>query len=352
MPVFQAAELRRVTTRLFAMLDVPQSDAETLADHLVEADLAGVTSHGLMRIPQYVEAIETGEVRPDGKLSVVSEGPAVAVLDGQGGLGQVMARAAMEVAIDRAENNGIGAVTLVNCGHTGRLASYTLQAAARGFIGMMMVNAGGRGQWVAPFGGAAGRLSTNPLSFAVPRGDGDPVLVDIATSVVPEGKIRAVLTAGKSAPAGWLNDSRGEPTTNPADLYGPPRGALRPVGEHKGYGLAMIVDLLAGGLSGAGVCSRDDAPSGGGSDGVFMIAVRVASFCPTARLAELANDLIEHVTSCPAAPGVEKVLFPGEIEARQRRENLRNGLTIDDGIWDSIRSTLARFGLEESESTS
>src|SRR5262249_54754363 len=152
---------------------------------------------------------------------------------------QVMVLRAVDLARERAERAGVCAVTLVNCSHTGRLGSYTERVARRGMAALIMVNTGGHGQWVAPFGGSAGRISTNPMSLAVPV-DGEAALVlDIATSVAPEGKVRALMVAGKSLPEGWIMDAQGQPSTTAADLYGPPRGALLPFGGHKGFGLAM-----------------------------------------------------------------------------------------------------------------
>ena len=179
---------------------------------------------------------------------------------------------------------------------------------------LMMVNSGGCGQWVAPFGGAAGRLATNPLSLAVPTESGDPLLLDIATSVAPEGKIRTKLGAGQPIPLNWAVDHRGEPTTNPADLYGPPRGALLPFGGHKGFGLSMLVNALAGGLSGAGCCTDADRPLAGQTDGVLIVAINVSAFCRPAEFLNMIQRQIAHVKSAPPSAGTAEILVPGELE--------------------------------------
>ena len=157
------------------------------------------------------------------ELRVIREAASTAVLDGGHGFGQVMVKQAMDVAVNKARQTGIAGVTLVNCSHTGRLASYTKQAAEAGMIGIVMVNAGGSGQWVAPFGGREGRLSTNPISIAIPAGDRPMLLIDFATSAAPEGKVRAHLASQRPLPDGWIVDHAGTVSTNPADLYGPPR---------------------------------------------------------------------------------------------------------------------------------
>jgi uncharacterized oxidoreductase len=345
MPAVSSADLTELVIRIFRASGVPAEPAQIVAEHLVDGDLCGVSSHGIIRIPQYVQAVEEGRVVPDARLSVVRETAAAAVLDGGHGFGQVMARKAMEVAIDRARHAGVGAATLVNCGHTGRLGSYTEHAARAGLARLIMANTGGNGQWVAPFGGTSGRLATNPISIAVPSDSGEPLLLDFATSVAPEGKVRTMLTAGRSIPADWIIDSLGRPSTNPADLYGPPRGALLPFGGHKGFGLAMLIDALAGGLSGAGCCTAIDQPMEGKTDGVFLLAVNVADFVSLADFRAAVSRLIDHVKSSPASPGSAEVLVPGELEARTRRNRLRDGIPIADATWEIIRQSAARVGV-------
>ena len=347
MPRFQPAQLQGAIVAVFRACGVDDGSARVVADHLIDAEMCGVTSHGLIRVPQYVSALEEGKVSPRAQLHVVRENESTAVLDGGHGFGQVMASAAMEMAVGKARVTGVGAVTLVNCSHTGRLASYTAQAAEAGMLAMMMVNAGGSGQWVAPFGGTTGRLSTNPISFAAPTANGPPLVVDFATSAAPEGRVRAALNASQQLPAGWVIDHRGQPTVDPADLYGPPRGAILPFGGpqgHKGFGLALVVELFAGALSGAGVC-RADAPHESATDGVFMLAVDPSWFGPPADFLAQVRSLIEHVKSSPPAPGVEAVLLPGEKELLAKQAALASGIVIEDGVWKAIQQTLDRFGI-------
>jgi uncharacterized oxidoreductase len=343
MPLVRADSLAHATGALFAELGVPAAEAAIVADHLVDAELAGVNSHGILRVAQYVEAIERGEIVPSARLSVVKETLATVALDGNHGFGQVMARGAMEMAMAHARRAGIGAATLVHSSHTGRLGSYTEFAAREGLVGMMMVNAGGHGQWVAPFGGSAGRLSTNPLSIAVPTGGAFPLVLDIATSTAPEGKVRAYKVAGKAVPEGWVITSEGRSTTDPADLYGPPRGALLPFGGHKGFGLGLLVDALAGGLSGAGCCVDVHAPMQGRTDGVFVLAINVEAFGTLAYFQAQMEQLIRHVKNCPPAPGHGEIVVPGEPEARERARRLREGIPIEEAVWVMLQSVFARF---------
>jgi uncharacterized oxidoreductase len=348
MPTVQAKLLQSVITDIFQARGVPADDAQIVAAHLVDAEACGVVSHGIIRMPQYVQALADGRIAPSAELRTLTETPATVVLDGQHGFGQVMALRAMDLAVDRAIHTGVSAVTLVQCSHTGRLGSYTERAARRGLAALMMVNAGGHGQWVAPFGGSAGRLSTNPISIAVPTGTETPLVLDIATSVAPEGKIRALLGSGERAPEGWLIDAEGRPTTDPGALYGPPRGALLPFGGHKGFGLAIVIDALAGGLSGAGCCAGE-APLTGQTDGILMVVLNVAAFGPPERLAAQVEQLIHHVKACPTLPGFVEVLVPGEVEFRTRERRLREGIPVDNASWRQLQRIARDLGSASGE---
>jgi hydroxycarboxylate dehydrogenase B len=345
MPTIKAEHLLEAIASLFRACGSPEDAAHIVAAHLVDAEACGVVSHGLLRVPRYVEAIADGRTVPGARLRIVSENPAAVVLDGQQGFGQVMAVRAMDLAVLKAEGLGVGAVTLSNCGHTGRLGSYTEQAALRGMAAMMMVNSGGYGQWVAPFGGAAGRLATNPLSLAVPTDGDDPLVLDIATSIAPEGKIRAAQLAGRLLPDGWLVDHLGRPTNNPDLLYGPPSGALLPFGGHKGFGLSMLVDALAGALSGAGCCTDADAPKAGKTDGVFMVAIKIAAFQDLAEYQRNIGLMVKHVKSSPPSKGVTEVLVPGELEAKTRRRRLLEGIPVEPATWEEIERLLRQFNV-------
>jgi uncharacterized oxidoreductase len=331
-------------TRIFIAAGTLPAEAALVAEHLVEAEAAGMTSHGVIRVPQYVRAIEEGRIVPNAQLQIVKETAATAMLDGGHGFGQVMTRRAMDKAIELAQRAGVGVVTLVNCSHTGRLGSYTEHAARHGKVGIVMVNAGGHGQWVVPFGGTAGRLSTNPMSIGMPAGAEFPLVLDMATSAAPEGKIRAMLAASKPIPEGWVITHAGRSTTNPADLYGPTLGALLPFGGHKGFGLAVMIDALAGILSGAGCCHEIDAPMEGKTDGVFLMALSVDAFLPLSLFVEQVGALIRHVKSSPLATGFEEVLVPGEIEARRRARARQDGIAVADAVWHELTAMLDRLG--------
>jgi uncharacterized oxidoreductase len=254
----------------------------------------------------------------------------------------------MELAIEKARETAVAVVGLFNCSHTGRLAGYAAMASEKGMVGVVMVNGGGSGQHVCPFGGIDNRLSTNPICFAVPGGKRENVTLDIATSVVPEGRIRQLRNSGELAAEGWIIDSEGNPTTDPADFYGPPKGAILPLGGaagHKGFGLSLIVDLLAGGLSTAGCC-RADAPDEPAGDGVLIMAIDVSSFTHLKDYKETVDGLVDYVKSSKSAPGFKEVLVPGEPESRAREKRLKEGIPVDDETWSQIKEQATRLGVE------
>jgi len=179
----------------------------------------------------------------------------------------------------------------------------------------------------------------------VPTAFGDPLVLDMATSVAPEGKVWALMTAGRLMPMGWVMDHAGRPTTNPADLYGPPRGALLPFGGHKGFGLSMLIDALAGGLSGAGCCGDTQAPLQGRTDGVLLLALDIRAFCPVALFQEMVSQLVQHVKSSPLGKEVAEILVPGEREARQRRRGAQEGIAVEDATWQLLEQTARQRGV-------
>ena len=270
-----------------------------------------------------------------------------ALINGNWGFGHVVAQKAMALAIEKAKSSTISAISVYNCNHIGRIGSYPMMAAEAGMVSITMVNAGGTALYVTPFGGRDGRLATNPIAIATPTREGQPILLDITSSVVAQGKIRVALNRGDSVPLGWLINSEGEPTSNPQDLIASPPGALLPLGGivgHKGYALALMIDILGGALSGAGC-------SGSGNtrlqNGILMIVLDIANFTPLDDFYDHVDGLVAHVKASPTAPGFEEILTPGEIEARQTELRLRDGIPIDDETWRQIQETAAEVGIPE-----
>jgi len=336
MPIFSADQLKRVGYMIFEAMNVPLDEARTVSESLVNSNLVGHDSHGVIRIPQYVSMIKNGSIVPGAEMEIVRETSSSAVLNGNWGFGQVMARKAMEIAIEKAKSKSVSAVSMSRSNHIARLGEYPAIAAEKNMIGMIMVNNHGAAQFMPPWGGIARRLSPNPLAIGLPSGKTDPVLLDITTSVVAEGKIRVKLNRGEKLPEGWIIDAQGRPSTDPKDLYGPPQGAILPLGGvvgHKGYGLGFIVDVLAGALSGAG-CSRVDAPRFGNA--VFITVINIEDFIPIEEFKKHVDGLIEYVKSSPKMQGFDEIFFPGEVEAKERKKRLEKGIFVEDQTWDQI----------------
>ena len=347
MPTLTYEQLLAVATAAIHALGSPPDEAAIVAEALVDANLAGHDSHGIIRIEQYAARVRDGGIVPGAPTTVVREAPCTALLDGGWNFGHVVARRAVELAINKARQYGTGTVSVRHSNHLGRLGAYPIRAAEAGMMCFSTVNNHGWGVLVAPHGGTDGRLSTNPLSFACPGPD-RPILVDITTSVVAEGKVRICKNAGKPVPEGWLIDHQGQPTTDTNVLYQDPRGAILPFGgpvAHKGYALGVMVDIMSGALSGAG-CSQENPPRGGNA--MFFTVVDIEKFVPMDEFLEQVTILRDHVQSSPPAPGFEKILMPGEPELRQEERRRKEGIPIDPETWRQFAECAQGFGVDVS----
>ncbi len=338
MPRFDHEGLRRLLTDIGRAIGADDDAAGIVARHLINANLAGHDSHGMMRIVQYVQEMESGKIDPHDAARVLDEWDTGAVIDAGKTFGQVACHNAMRLAIDKARHSGLAAVTIRNANHSGRLGTYVEMAAESGMIGMAMANGGGSGQWVAPFGGCEPRLSTNPLTIGLPSGKPFPIVLDMSTSIAPEGKVRDYLQRGKTLPDGWLVDATGNPTCDPHQLYAIPPGALRPFGGpagHKGYGLAFIVDAFAGALSQAG-CPQAGDFSPMHRTGLFMMALQIDRFAPLAEFILRISEMSDYVKSSRPAAGFDRVLIPGEFEHEQRQQRTREGIELPQSVWNEV----------------
>jgi uncharacterized oxidoreductase len=329
MPTFRAKDLEALTSAIFEAAGSPDDVAARLGQALVTSNLMGVDSHGVVQIPLYVQWVREGQVKPTVEIEIVRETPNIAVVDGHWGFGQVTAQKGMQLAIKKARQHQISLVGLVNCNHIGRLGEYTMMAAEQGLIGITVANAGP--EEVAPFRGAERIFDTNPISVAVPAGKMHPFLLDYATSACAEGKLRVASNKGASIPEGWILDKDGSPSTDPNDFY--QGGVILPFGGHKGYALALLVDLLGGALTCAGCTCL---PEYGGGNGVVMGAIDVEAFRPLDEFAENADRLFTRVKQSKTIPGFEEILIPGEPEFRQLEKRKRDGIPVDDTTWGKI----------------
>lgn len=343
MPSFTAEQLHTLASRILQAAGVSAEDAELIATELKDANLMGHDSHGVMRLMQYVDYVEKGYIKPDGRFEVVKDGPAFAIVNGHSHFGQVTATKSLRLGLEKAREMGTATVMLRNCNHVGRLGSYTHKAALEGVAAMMCVNAPGPGG-VAPFGGIDRRLGTNPIAMAVPRGD-EPLLLDMTTSATAEGKLRVAFQKGEPVPEGLLIDAEGRPTTDPGDYYRDPEGAILPLGGpfgFKGFGLAVMVDMFAGVLSGSGVC-RTDLPRG--ANGVWMYLVDVEQFIAREDYDRFLDAYVASIKGSRRRPGVEEILLPGEIELRRLQQRRTEGIPVPDETWRQLSELAGRLNV-------
>ena len=348
MPVFNREMLCKVGSAIFEKLGATHEEAEMVADSLALANLMGHDSHGAIRIPQYAGLIRDGLIQPKAEIEIETDTPALTVLNGNWGFGQVIAREAVRIAMEKAKKAGISCAGAHNVNHTGRVGEYVEGVARQNMIGLASVNNHGAGQVMAPYGGTERRMSPNPLAIAFPSGKNDPVLLDMTCSVVAEGKVRVKRNRGESIPEGWITDGQGQPSTDPNDYYAEPFGAILPFGGivgHKGGGLAFALDVLCGTLSRAG-CSRRGATRLG--NGFFTIVIDLEQFMKLDDFVAEVQQLTEYVKSSALAPGFTEILIPGEPEFRERARREKEGVFIDDETWRQIVECGKEAGIDVS----
>lgn len=345
MPSIAAAELTSFAMRLLAAGGLEPPEAALVADSLVQANLRGHDSHGVMRIPYYLDQLTKGELRTGQHLQITKDESALVMADGGWGFGQTLARELMNRLIEKSRTAGSCVGTLIHSGHIGRLGEYAEQAAAAGVVSMIMVNTHGAARRVAPVGGTAPRLGTNPLAFGVPHEDG-PLILDFGTSATAEGKVRVKKIAGQTCPDGWLLDSTGQPTNDPNSLYADPPGTIRPMGgdqAYKGFGLALMIEIFAGALTG-GVTIRE-RPINQLGNCVFMLAVDPGQLCGRQHFASELGQLVHFVRDCPTVPGVNEISLPGDPERRLLATRTASGVPLDDGNWAALLKLAERLGV-------
>jgi hydroxycarboxylate dehydrogenase B len=345
MPTISARQLETFAAELLQRGGAGPEEARTVAASLVDSNLKGYDSHGVMRIPYYVQAIQDGEVVPGEQLAILDEGPSRVVADGNWGFGQVQAGRLLKMLVPKANDAGIALGTMTHSGHIGRLGEYCEQMAALGLVSMLMVNSHGGAVRVAPPGGKAPRLSTNPLAIGVPHGDA-PLVLDFSTSATAEGKVRVKKIAGQPCPEGWLLDNEGRPTTDPNALYGSPPGSILPMGgsqAYKGFGLGLMVEILTGALSG-GVCARP-VPYPKKGNCVFILLIDPARFGGGDHFRDEVNQLVDYIVSCPRVDGCERIVLPGDPERMLAAQRLQAGLPFDNENWNALVKLAAKLGV-------
>jgi LDH2 family malate/lactate/ureidoglycolate dehydrogenase len=336
------ARLIRFAAAVYSEAGVPEADAALMADTLVQADLWGHQSHGVLRLGWYLERLRRGSMQAISRPQTVADAGAVAVIDGQDGIGQVITAHAVEDAVARARRHGIAAIAIRNSNHFGTCMYYTLAGARQGCVVFLSSNGGPA---IAPWGGRKKIVGTNPWSFAAPAGRHAPMVSDMANTGVARGKIYLARNRRETIPEGWALDADGTPTTDPQAAID---GIILPMAGHKGYAIATMIDMLSGVLTGSAFLSAVNGPykydqkSGAGH---FLIAMNIAAFQPLADFEARMEQFIAELKAVPRAKGVDEIFYPGELEARSDARLRRTGLVFPADTLADLRRIADETGL-------
>lgn len=348
--LLREAPLVKAVASIFEKAGAPPGHALRAAEGLVGANMAGHDSHGVVRVPAYLTGIRDKKLDPRANARIAHETETVAVIDGGSGFGQVIGRQAMDIAIAKAKVSGLSLAAIRRSYHLGRIGEWAEQCASAGLVSIHFCNVVDCGGIVAPFGGRERRMSTNPFACGVPVEGGEPVILDMATSKVAEGKVQVARNKGVEVPHEAIIDAKGAPTRNPNELYGPPPGALLHFGEHKGYGLAFIVDLLAGALT-LGGANHDGYPQIPSviHNNMLSILVDPAVTGSPAQVAEEARRFVAWIKSSAPLDPANPVLAPGDPERRHRLQRGTSGIPLDQQTWAQIEAAALSVGIGAAE---
>ncbi|TJY42275.1 Ldh family oxidoreductase [Cohnella pontilimi] len=344
--VYHYQKLEHYCAALLEKAGVPGAEATVIAESLVQADLRGVDSHGVIRTDIYLKRLKAGMVAVDGEMKAHTDGP-VTVLDGGNHFGAVVGSRALELAEEGTKRNGVAVVGVKGSNHFGTCSYYLLKAIAKDMILLVLSNAS---QTMPPTGGVRPFIGTNPFAVGVPAGRHQPFILDMATSVVARGKIIAAAQAGESIPLGWAIDKDGNPTT---DANAALAGSVLPVGGAKGYGISMFVDILSGVLTGAGfgkyVNNMYENWEQTQNVGHFFIGLDIARFMPVQQFKDRMDLYIDEIKAEPKAPGVSEIFIPGELEHRMSLERMKTGIVLPSRVEGELRFWGEQYGLQLSD---
>jgi LDH2 family malate/lactate/ureidoglycolate dehydrogenase len=343
MPRLAADRLARMGHALLAAAGASTEEAQAVAKGCVNANLAGHDSHGVIMIPNYIDRIKAGHIVPGAPWSIVQETATTTVIDGHWGFGFHVNAKAMQLTIEKAKASNVAACTVFRQSHVGRLAAYPLMAIQEGMIGLATADSGRSPKMVAPFGGREARLGTNPIAIAVPSDLEAPFYLDMATSAVAAGKINLAAARKEKIPPGWVVAKDGSETDDPTELR--KGGALLPLGGSEGYkgsGLAAIVEILCGLLTGLGFGVE---PTGRHNDGCFLAVFKVDAFRPLMEFKKEVGDFARYLKATPPAKGSSGVFYPGEVEYIREQERRQKGIEVEDATWDKLTALARQYGV-------
>ena len=335
MPRVNPNQLRNFTETLLSTGGMPPDDAKLVAKLLVKADLRGYPGHGVTRVAPYLRWIKDGTINLRERPRIVRDGKISAVIEGNHYIGQAAAHMAMELAIKKAKEHGVGIVTLRRASHTGRLADYMEMATDAGLIAMGAISVGSGTTTL--YGGMERIIGTHPMAFGIPARNGRHIILDFATASMSMGEIQKRVAKKEKIPDGVMLDGHGNPTNDFKDFHGPPRGVFLPFGGYKGSGVALVTEILGGLLSGNGLARNWWDKGGHGINGVFLQAIAVEEFQPLDEFFDRVDELIAFVKSRKTAPGFKEILLPGEQGRRNEERQMREGVEIDAATLAELR---------------
>ena len=342
---YMHTEIKAFCNKILMHVGVSEANAKLVTDNLVTADLRGVSSHGVARLPVYIKRIQLGLINPNPNPKVIKSTSTTVLIDGDNGLGQINVTDGVNRAISIAQENGQSMVGIKNTNHIGICADYVLKVAKEGMIGFCVGNASAH---MAPWGGIRPILGTNPISVGVPAGRFPAIVLDMATSTVARGKILLAAKKGDKIPLGWALDKDGNPTE---DAEKARFGTVLPFGGPKGYGLSLLVDILAGVLTGANFGSKVPSMTEDFETplnlGAFISVFRIDNFMSLKQFEERIEELINEIKGSPAAPNVDEIYLPGEIEHNRMQEGLKNGIGLDKKVIDELNLLAESLNIAE-----
>jgi len=342
--VFKPAPLARAIEAIVAAGGSAPREAQLVAENLVTANLTGHDSHGIGMIPRYVDSLKEGGLAPNRHPVVTFDGGALVALDGQAGYGQVIGMEATAIAIERARRHGVAVMALANSHHLCRIGQWAEQAVAEGLVSISFVNVISR-SIVAPFGGSDARFGTNPCTIGIPLAGRAPFILDMATSGVAQGKVRVAHNKGEKLPPGLLLDDQGRPTLDARFGVIEPFGALTTFGLHKGYGLAVVCELLGGALSGGGTWHTADRSKKRVLNGMLSILIDPQKLGTADTFEREAREFIAWVKQSPPAPGSDRVRIAGDPERETRARREKEGIAVDATTWSEIHVAASKVGV-------
>ena len=338
--IMQSEELIRLSRDIFIAVGTPDDIANRVAESLVHTNLLGHDSHGVIRVKQYVTMIQADRIKASARPQIQKQFGAVATISGGYGFGQIGARFGAELAGELGAQHGIGAVSLAEVTHIGRLGEYTQLIAEQGLIGIGFTSGSMYKGWVTPYGGRERVFGTNPMSFAVPTGDGETLLLDFATAGVAHGKVLLARAKGEPVPVGMLLDKDGNPTTDSAILD---EGAiLLPMGLHKGSGLAMMMEIVPTLLAGHRPISSPDFHYG---NPTLLMGLSPEAFAGESHFLHYIDELKGRIKRVAPAKGFDEVLLPGEPESRSYATRIQEGIPIPDSVWQDLQNLATDFDI-------